>query len=129
MLATVCVCVLKYIERLFACLQPVLAVRLNSPCVNIVPLFTDVWSPDTTYNSFLQRGNTALHDASTEGHIHITLLLLALGASVIARTRDGLTCLMCACAAGHLQLAKLLLAAGCDLHTCNKVRCVCLWWC
>ena len=41
-LATVCVCVLKYIERLFACLQPVLAVRLNSPCVNIVPLFTDV---------------------------------------------------------------------------------------
>ena len=71
--------------------------------------------------SITQRGNTALHDASTEGHIHISLLLLALGASIIARTRDGLTCLMCACAGGHLQLAKLLLAAGCDLHTCNKV--------
>ena len=66
----------------------------------------------------MQRGLTALHDACTEGHKHIALLLLAMGADVAAKTKDGWTCLMCACSNGHTQLAQLLIAAVCD-HDIN----------
>lgn len=71
----------------------------------------------------MQRGLTALHDACTEGHKHIALLLLAMGADVAAKTKDGWTCLMCACSNGHTQLAQLLIAAGCnhDINISTKV--------
>lgn len=70
----------------------------------------------------MQRGLTALHDACAEGHKHIALLLLAMGADVAAKTKDGWTCLMCACSNGHTQLAQLLFAAGCDINISTKVQ-------
>lgn len=69
----------------------------------------------------MQRGLTALHDACTEGHTHIALLLIAMGADVTLRTKDGWTCLMCACSNNQAQLARLLFAAGCDINTHTKV--------
>ena len=79
-----------------------------------------------------QRGLTPLHDASGEGHTRVVLLLLAMGAYIHARTKEGWTCLMCACSNGHLQLAQLLMAAGSDLHSYTKVcecACVCVSVC
>lgn len=73
-------------------------------------------------HGYVQRGLTALHDACTEGHTHIALLLLAMGADVAAKTKDGWTCLMCACSNGHTQLAQLLYAAGCDFNLSTKVQ-------
>ncbi len=52
----------------------------------------------------------------------IALLLLAMGASVAAQTKDGWTCLMSACCNGHTQLTKLLLAIGCDVDAQTKVQ-------
>ena len=73
------------------------------------------------HSIILQRGLTALHDACTEGHTCLALLLLAVGANVSAMTKDGWTCLMCACSNGHAQLAQLLFAAGCDINISTKV--------
>ena len=69
----------------------------------------------------MQRGLTALHDACTEGHTHIALLLLAMGADATVMTKDGWTCLMCACSNGHIQLVQFLSAAGCDINVGTKV--------
>ena len=77
----------------------------------------------------MQRGLTALHDACTEGHKHIALLLLSMGADVAAKTKDGWTCLMCACSNGHTQLAQLLFAAGCDINISTKVYTVIVFSC
>lgn len=63
-----------------------------------------------------------MHEACSEGHTHIVLLLLAMGADVLAMTKDGWTSLMCACSNGHAQLAQLLLAAGCDINVFTKVQ-------
>ena len=74
------------------------------------------------FSPLVQRGLTALHDASSEGHTNIALLLLSMGANVMAQTKDGWTCLMSAASNGHLQLARILMAAGCDIGAQTKVN-------
>ena len=75
-----------------------------------------------TYPLLFQRGSTPLHEASSEGHLPVVLLLLAHGAFIKARNRDGATCLMSACQNGHLRVARALVAAGCDVTATNTVR-------
>ena len=52
----------------------------------------------------------------------VVLLLLAHGAYLKARNRDGGTCLMLACQSGQLQIARILIAAGSDPTATNTVR-------
>ena len=68
-----------------------------------------------------QRGLTALHDASMEGHGRIVLLLLALGADITSCTKDGWTCLMSACSNGHYQMASILISTGSSIDAQTKV--------
>ena len=49
-------------------------------------------------------------------------LLLAFGAVVMARSRDGWTGLMSAAYNGNVLVAKALLATGSDINAKNKVR-------
>ncbi len=78
-------------------------------------------SPINSFPFLSQRGLTALHDACTEGHTRLALLLLSMGASVKTITKDGWSCLMCACSNGHLQLASILIAIGCEMNAATSV--------
>ena len=69
-----------------------------------------------------QRGFTPLHEASGEGHVSVVFLLLAMGAYLKARSREGWTALMSACYNGHKDVVKVLIAAGLDINLFNKVR-------
>lgn len=68
-----------------------------------------------------QRGHTSLHESCQEGHTHLSLLLISLGASLHSRSREGWTPLMCACSHGHQQLASILVAAGADINATTRV--------
>lgn len=68
-----------------------------------------------------QRGHTSLHESCQEGHTHLSLLLISLGASLHSRSRDGWTPLMCACSHGHHQLANILVTAGADINATTRV--------
>jgi len=57
-----------------------------------------------------------------EGHARIVLLLLALGADITKRTKDGWTCLMSACSNGHYQMSSILISSGCSVDAETKVR-------
>ena len=70
---------------------------------------------------YKQKGFTPLHEACAEGHISVVYLLLAFGAVVMARSRDGWTGLMSAAYNGNVLVAKALLAAGSDINAKNKV--------
>ena len=53
------------------------------------------------------------------------MLLISMGASITAQTKDGWTCLMNACSNGHRRIAQVVLAAGCDINTQTKVSQFC----
>ena len=48
-------------------------------------------------------------------------LLLAMGAFLKVRSKEGWTALMSACYNGHLNTAKVLIAAGLEVNATNKV--------
>ena len=60
-------------------------------------------------NSQDERGSTALHMASANGHIHAMSLLLAAGASVDLCNAEGNSCLHWACSGGQAEAVKLLM--------------------
>ena len=61
-------------------------------------------------------GLTALMAASWEGHAEVVKELLAAGANVNTRARDGRTALMFASYHGHPEVVKLLLKAGAQVN-------------
>lgn len=52
----------------------------------------------------------------------VVFLLLAMGAFLKARSKEGWTALMSASYNGHTDVAKVLIAAGLDVNATNKVR-------
>ncbi|CAI8002071.1 Ankyrin-2 [Geodia barretti] len=67
-----------------------------------------------------QRAHTALHETCQEGHTHLSLLLISLGADLQARSREGWTPLMCASSRGHLQLLSILAATGGNVNDLTR---------
>jgi ankyrin repeat protein len=57
-----------------------------------------------------QTGNTALHQACLNGHLHTVKLLLEKGAKINANNKKGETPLMSACRNRHIEIATLLLS-------------------
>ncbi|KAJ1478746.1 hypothetical protein T484DRAFT_1960477 [Baffinella frigidus] len=55
---------------------------------------------------------TPLHGAAEEGHVKVVQVLLANGADVRAKTRDGETPEDCAVAGGHAKVVALLRVSG-----------------
>ena len=62
----------------------------------------------SSVNSRSDAGWTALHWASTLGHVESVEVLLAAGADARSTTKEGTTCLACAGEAGHTDVVKLL---------------------
>ena len=62
------------------------------------------------------RGETALHDASSKGHITVVKLLLEHGANVDARSKSRWTPLHCTTMMGHPKIVELLLDHGADVN-------------
>lgn len=60
--------------------------------------------------------------ASKWGKINMVTLLVAKGADIQAKTRDGLTPLHCAARSGHDQVVDMLLENGAPMHAKTKVR-------
>ena len=52
---------------------------------------------------------TALHNASSQGHIHIVKYLIARGVNIDAQDWNGVTPLIAACTTGQIEIVKLLL--------------------
>jgi len=66
-------------------------------------------------------GNTALMEASSNGHTEIVKLLIEQGADVNAQPKlNGITALMLASSNGHTEIAKLLIKAGADVNAQSK---------
>ena len=59
--------------------------------------------------------NTALHLASSRGHLDIVRLLLTEGADITIADNDGMTALHWASSRGHLDIVRLLLTEGADI--------------
>lgn len=59
--------------------------------------------------------------ASKWGKMNMVSLLLAKGADIQAKTRDGLTPLHCASRSGHDQVIDMLLENGAPMHAKTKV--------
>mmetsp|Transcript_70007 Transcript_70007/g.130889 ORF Transcript_70007/g.130889 Transcript_70007/m.130889 type:complete len:115 (+) Transcript_70007:62-406(+) len=59
--------------------------------------------------------DTALHDAARTGCASACEIMVARGAKVNARSKDGYTPLHLAAAAGHLEVIKVLLTARSDV--------------
>ena len=68
-----------------------------------------------------QYGNTALHWASTRGHLEISELLTSSGAEVNIRNRHGETALHFASYNGYLEIVQLLLCQGADISFRDNV--------
>jgi ankyrin repeat protein len=68
-----------------------------------------------------QLGETPLHGAASRDHKEIAELLIAKGADVNAKNRNGSTPLHNAAIGGHNETVKLLLANGAGLYTKNKL--------
>jgi ankyrin repeat protein len=67
-------------------------------------------------NAKTKDGRTALHAASSEGHLDVVQALLENGVDVSAKTKDGWTALHVASSEGHLDVVQaLLLAKGVDI--------------
>lgn len=68
--------------------------------------------------------------ASKWGKINMVTLLVAKGADIQAKTRDGLTPLHCAARSGHDQVVDMLLENGAPMHAKTKVSSdeVNWWW-
>lgn len=66
-----------------------------------------------------QQANKALARACESGNIEAIRLLLAAGADVNARRKNGSTPLHCACAEGHTAIVRLLLEHGADIGARN----------
>lgn len=64
---------------------------------------------------------TPIHVASKWGKINMVTLLVAKGADIQAKTRDGLTPLHCAARSGHDQVVDMLLENGAPIHAKTKV--------
>ena len=62
-----------------------------------------------------------MHEAGGEGHLNIVFLLLANGAFLKARSKEGWTALMSSSYNGHNDVVKVLIAAGLDVNAVNKV--------
>ena len=67
-----------------------------------------------------QSGDPLLFTASVMGHTDIIAFLLAKGADVNVRNRDGNTSLHAAAFLGRAEAAKLLLKHGIDIHVKNS---------
>jgi ankyrin repeat protein len=61
------------------------------------------------------QGGTPLIEAALEGSAHSLELLLDAGASIEAKTREGLTALLAAAAGGFQRCIAMLLARGADV--------------
>jgi uncharacterized protein len=61
-------------------------------------------------------GSAALILASNKGHVHIAEKLIAAGAQVNAKNRNGWTALMGAASNGHLSVVALLVAGQADVN-------------
>jgi ankyrin repeat protein len=67
-------------------------------------------------------GWSALHYASTNGHLAIAEFLLDKGAYVDPESPNGTTALMMAARGGHITIVRLLLDRGADLSIHNKLN-------
>lgn len=64
---------------------------------------------------------TPLHVASKWGKMNMVSLLVAKGADIQAKTRDGLTPLHCAARSGHDQVVNMLIENGAPITSKTKV--------
>ena len=65
-------------------------------------------------------GRTPLHNAARKGHKEIAELLIAKGANLDAKDKDGTTPLHITTLFGHKEIAELLIAKGADLDAQSK---------
>lgn len=66
-------------------------------------------------------GWTALHEAAVNGQAEVIQQLVALGASVADRTREGDTALHKAARWGHAHIVRLLLLLGSNVNAVDTV--------
>ena len=67
-------------------------------------------------------GWSALHYASTNGHLEIVRFLLDNGAYVDPESPNGTTALMMAARGGHIQIVKLLIDRGANISISNQLN-------
>ncbi len=67
-------------------------------------------------------GWSALHYASTNGHLEIVRFLLDKGAYVDPESPNGTTALMMAARGGHIQIVKLLIDRGANISNSNQLN-------
>ena len=67
-------------------------------------------------------GWSALHYASTNGHLEIVRFLLDNGAYVDPESPNGTTALMMAARGGHIQIVKLLIDRGANISNTNQLN-------
>jgi ankyrin repeat protein len=67
-------------------------------------------------------GWSALHYASTNGHLEIVRFLLDNGAYVDPESPNGTTALMMAARGGHIQIVKLLIDRGANISNSNQLN-------
>ena len=84
-------------------------------------------------------GETALHQASKNGHMGIVELLLSSNADPTMKTKVGKTPMHYASTQGHINIMKLLYDTGADLkaqdmhlltplHEVNILKNICIFW-
>jgi len=70
----------------------------------------------------LKWGMLPLHQASSNGYVEITKILIEKGANVNATTSNGYSPLMLACYAGHEQIVDLLIKNGANINQKDAVE-------
>lgn len=64
---------------------------------------------ETSLNNVNMDGDTALHIACTQGHVHVVNILLDYGASLTVCNTQGVTCLEAAVRAGNSDVATAMI--------------------